>query len=219
MPRLYLTDIAIRRLKPIGKQVIYWDTASPIALRLSQAGGKSFIVVLGERRRKVSLGKYPEQISLSEARMRGTQLLQEFAYGAANVSSIGFAEALEQYFKWSAQHHRPSTQYEKRGVFRRHFEERFDRKRLTAVTIHDVAKILDGLSDTPSEARHAYVAIRAFFSWCCARQYLARSPCESLPSPARAGRRERVLDDGELARAYEKACESVSSAGSSGFAF
>ena len=207
MPRLYLTDLAIRRLKPTGKQVIYWDTASPVALRMSQAGGRSFIVVLGEKRRKVSLGKYPEQISLAEARIRGARLTQECAYGAANVASMTFEEALEGYFRWSEQHHRTSTSYQKRGLFRRHFEERFGRKQLTAISLREVTNVLDGLSRTPSEARHAYIAIRAFLSWCCARQYLARSPCETLLPPARVGIRERVLDDAELACVYKCASE------------
>ena len=77
MPRLYLTDMAIRRLKPTGTQVIYWDTVSPIALRVSQAGGKAFIIVVGKQRRKMTLGKYPQQLSLAEARTRGAQLMQE----------------------------------------------------------------------------------------------------------------------------------------------
>jgi hypothetical protein len=57
VPRLHLTDMAVRRLKPSGKQVIYWDTTSPIALRVSQAGGKSFMVVVGPERKKFRLGK------------------------------------------------------------------------------------------------------------------------------------------------------------------
>jgi integrase len=73
--------------------------------------------------------------------------------------------------------------------------------------MQDITKVLDAISGRPSEARHAYIAIRAFFSWCCARQHLARSPCESLPAPARARSRERVLNDAELSSIYNCAGE------------
>ena len=200
MPQLHLTDIAVRRLKSSGRQVIYWDTASPIALRLSQAGGKSFMVVVGEERRKISLGKYPS-ISLAEAREKGERIAQERSAGPVSTS-IKFAEAIDGYLAWAQQHHRSSTIYEKRRVLERHFSDRFRDKDLVDVSVHDIGKILDKLAGTPSEARHAYIAIRAFFSWCCGRQYLPRSPCENLPSPARSRSRERVLDDAELSAIY-----------------
>ena len=75
MPRLHLTDIAVRRLKPLGQQVIYWDTVSPVALRLSQAGGKSFMVVVGDDRRKITLGKYPD-MSLADARAEAERIVR-----------------------------------------------------------------------------------------------------------------------------------------------
>jgi len=200
MPQLHLTDIAVRRLKPCGRQVIYWDTASPIALRLSQAGGKSFMVVVGDERRKISLGKYPN-ISLAEAREKAQRIVRERSAGPVSTS-INFAEATEGYLAWAEQHHRPSTLYEKRRVLERHFADRFRGKDLADVAVHDIGKILDQLDGTPSEARHAYISIRAFFSWCCGRQYLLRSPCENLPSPARSRSRERVLNDSELSAIY-----------------
>jgi integrase len=203
MPQLHLTDMAVRRLKPCGRQVFYWDTASPIALRLSQAGGKSFVVVVGEQRRKISLGKYPN-VSLAEAREKGERIARERS--AAPVSAaIKFSDALEGYLDWAEQHHRPSTLYEKRRVLNRHFADRFVGKQLGDINVHDIGKIFDRLGRTPSEARHAYIAIQAFFTWCCGRQYLPRSPCENLPPPARSRSRERVLSDAELSTIYKAA--------------
>lgn len=203
MPRLHLTDMAVRRLKPCGRQVIYWDTASAIALRVSQAGGKSFMVVVGDARRKINLGKYPD-VSLAEARERGERIAREKSAAPA-PTAITFTEAIDGYLSWAEQHHRSSTLYEKRRILQRHFVDRFRGEDLAAVAVHDVGKILDQLSGTPSEARHAYIVIRAFFSWCCGRQYLSRSPCENLPSPARSRSRERVLDDSEMATIYRAA--------------
>jgi len=56
MARMALTDISIRALKPTGKQQAYWCTLVPnFGLLLSQAGGKSFFVMVGRERRRLHL--------------------------------------------------------------------------------------------------------------------------------------------------------------------
>ena len=50
----------------------------------------------------------------------------------------------------------------------------------------------------PSEASHALVAAKVFFSWCVRHDYLDRSPCEGLRAPQSQASREQVLSDEEL---------------------
>ena len=71
MPRSQLTDIGIRNLKPpAAGQVTYWDMAlRGFAIRISQGGTRTFIVVHGENRKRHTLGHYP-LMSLAAARAR-----------------------------------------------------------------------------------------------------------------------------------------------------
>src|SRR5664280_691684 len=55
------------------------------------------------------------------------------------------------------------------------------------------------MKETPSEQRHALVALKVFMSWCERRFYLKTSPCSRLQAPGAVTSRERVLTDAELA--------------------
>jgi hypothetical protein len=56
-----LTDVSVRSLKPPLKgQKIYFDSALPgFGIRVSYAGAKSWIVVVGTQRRYITLARYP----------------------------------------------------------------------------------------------------------------------------------------------------------------
>lgn len=74
--RKTLTDVVIRNLKANGKQQEFVCKRTPnFGVRVSQAGTKSFFVLVArERKRKrVHLGTYPE-ISLQEARKAAGQV-------------------------------------------------------------------------------------------------------------------------------------------------
>jgi Arm DNA-binding domain len=61
------TDIALRNLPaPSRGQVTYEDDGSPLRLRISQGGSKTFVVSLG-RGRRYTIGRYGD-VSLSDAR-------------------------------------------------------------------------------------------------------------------------------------------------------
>ena len=67
MPTIVLTDIAIRARKPSGTYVTWNDKALPaFGVRVGKRS-KTFVVMVGTDRKRISLGKYPA-ISLQDAR-------------------------------------------------------------------------------------------------------------------------------------------------------
>ena len=80
----------------------------------------------------------------------------------------------------------------------KHFEPPLRHFTLQAVSTHEVASIVDRLLYKPSEANHAFTAIRTFLRWATKRRYISHSPCEGLELPARVESRDRVLTDEEI---------------------
>jgi len=68
--------LAIKRLKlPETGQATTWDTKLPgFGIRCSQGGTKTFIVMHGKQRRRVTIGRYPV-VSLSAARQKAKEIL------------------------------------------------------------------------------------------------------------------------------------------------
>ena len=75
-----LTDAQIKRLKaPVGGQKTYFDDALPcFGVRVSQGGTKTFIALCGPKRKRHSIGRYPN-MSLAEVRARAKGIQAEFA--------------------------------------------------------------------------------------------------------------------------------------------
>jgi hypothetical protein len=87
MARVRLTEKAVRRLKapdPSGKQVLYWDTASPGfgVLCSGTSGSQTYVVrgnVLGRDIRKTI--ERVDLISLTEARRKAQDIMRGFSDG------------------------------------------------------------------------------------------------------------------------------------------
>jgi hypothetical protein len=64
-----LTDIVVRNLTPESKQRTYFDdNPRGFGVRVGPGGAKTFVLVCGAARERVTIGRYPI-ISLSEARV------------------------------------------------------------------------------------------------------------------------------------------------------
>jgi len=74
VPNVRLTDAAIKRFPlPQSGTKTYWDKVSPVGLRITDKGTKTFIVLIGSGRRR-KIGRYPI-ITLQEARREAQAIL------------------------------------------------------------------------------------------------------------------------------------------------
>jgi integrase len=198
--RIELTDLAIRALKPTGKQEVYLCSKTPnFGVRVSQKGTKSFFVLLDKPRRRVHLGKFPAK-SLQDARKEAKRLsLTPEPQGSSQTISEAFETYLASYIKPS---YRPRPAAEVERLIRKHAKPLWNHAINTLEAKH-FTPILDALK--PSEANHLYGVLRTFFNWCDRRDY-GPNPLRKLPKPHKEKSRSRVLSEAELKKIWH-ACE------------
>lgn len=195
MPKQLLTDVSIRALKPCPKQVTYWDASLPgFGCRVSPGGTKTFTLMFGMDRRRHTLGRYPA-VSLSTARSEARRLLAARTLGQLGTPSASFAEVLRVYLDTHCRTVRPRTAYDYERLLRRYFLPTFGSKSLSAITVHDITRIVDALS--PGEGRHALVILKVFFAWATRRGHVPSDPCAKLRTPRQVAR-SKTLSNGEL---------------------
>ena len=199
-----LTDAQIKRLRaPEKGQKTYFDDALPgFGVRVSQGGTKTFIAVCGQKRKRHSIGRYPN-MSLAEARARAKGIQAEFALDSPHKVSrptLNFEDARRMFLRDSEQRNKPRTVEEYTRLLHKHFPlsgplEEIDR--------HKLVRVIDKLKSTPSEQKHAFVAIRTMMNWCWKRGYIETSPVP--PLVFRSSPRVRVLSDSEIRAVWERA--------------
>ena len=195
MPKLRITDLALRALKS-DRQETFWDASLPaFGVRVGK-NRKTFTVMVGRERERRSIGIYPD-ISLQDARAKAKRILAEASPTRSFTPT--FSEALESFFATHCdQKQRRSTARETKRLLNKHYLSVFRDRSLSDISSRQVQSIIDGLLRTPSEAIHAFRAIRLFFRWARARHHIDHSPCEGMIQPAQARTRDRVLTDEEL---------------------
>ena len=202
--KLRLTDIAIKKLSLSEQgQVTHWDEATPgFGLRCSTKS-KSFVVMFGEKRRLKTLGRYPE-LSLSDARSQAKKFFVEYEEGgfASTQREVTFSEAKAQFLSDCEGRNKPRTVADYRRLLKKHFNFKTDIKNVSRA---QVMKVVSGLSSTPSEQSHAYVAIRTMMNWCVRHGLIEHSVVP--PMKQKTAERERVLSEDELRHVFIRAQE------------
>lgn len=191
-----LTDISVRALKAPDKgQVTHYDDTLPgFGVRVSQGGSKTFIVVYGPTRRRMTIGRFPV-VSLSDARTEAKRVVAEATLGKHRPKSVSFDTARDEFLENSKRKNRHST-YRNYVRLLRHFA--FGKTKLVDIAKQDVKRKLDRLADRPAEHQHALVAIKGFFRFAVRDGYLDRNPAEGLRTHQRSTARDRVLSPPEL---------------------
>jgi len=198
MPTVVLTDVAIKALQPPPSgQVTFFDKNLPgFGIRVSQGGTKSFVLIYGEARRRMTIGRYP-LLSLAQARAGAKRILAEQTLGIkAAPLSPKFTDSLAQFLEASEAKNRQSTVAQYRRHLSRHFK--FGDTSISNITTEELLKRINRLRDTPSEQHHAYVAATVFFNWCVRSRLIERSPLDNVPPPRKMVSRTRVLSETEL---------------------
>ncbi|WP_457936144.1 tyrosine-type recombinase/integrase [Mesorhizobium sp. 10J20-29] len=189
-----LTDISVRALPHCEAQKTYTDDSLPgFGVRVSKTT-KTFVVVHGPTRERVTIGRFPT-ISLSDARQAAKHLLAERILGKRRPKVMTYDEAKSAYLEMSEQKHRSRTHQD----YKRFLDSfAFGKTHLADITKHDIRKRLEKRKHSPTQYDQALRAIKTFFTWAVRQDYLMHSPCEGLQAPAANPSRTRALTEPEL---------------------
>jgi integrase len=208
MPTTALTDVVARNAKAIeGKQFTLWDKSLPsFGLRIG-AEAKTWTVMVGKDRRRVTIGRYPT-LTLQAARSEARRLILAAAVvrNDKTITVMPFCAALDKFIEVRLPQNRLTTARERERILRRHFAPVWKNRLLTEITRSDVNRILDDLLETPVMANNVFAVIRLFLRWAVRRGYLQHNPIELQAPPTKRVTRERVLTDQELKCVLESVC-------------
>jgi integrase len=191
-----LTDLSVKNL-PEG---LHLDARlSSFGIRVGKKR-RTWIVIKGKNRTKISLGHYPA-MSLADARKRAMVELAKPPTASETAVMPSYQEALEEFHAIHIVNLRPRSGYQLSTNLTRHFQWT---KPLDQITHQDVLTALDAI-EARSQRAHALKDIRTFFNWCIPR-YLKSSPCVGIKKPTQKPR-DRVLADDELRKVWNRAHE------------
>jgi integrase len=207
--KIALTDLSVRAIKaPASGQTTVWDKSSPLGVRVSAGGAKTYIMLVGSGRRR-AIGKVGI-ITLADARAEAKRILAEKTLGLTKKpSTVTFGAAVALFVEENYKDKKPRTKHEAKRLLESHFVPAFRNLQLSEITDSDIGKQLARLAKTPSEQLHAFRVLRAMLRWCTRppRRYIPYSPLEGYAPPSQDRKGTRVLTDAELVKIW-KACES-----------
>ena len=187
------SDLVLRQLA----SATYFDTRTPaFGIRIGKSC-KTWIVLKGKNRDKVTIGHYPA-LSLQEARIKALVALGS-PYAPSQAPT--FIEARADFLEAQEKRLRPYSFYQAKRNLTRHFDWQ---KAIDKITRNDVAFALDEIG-APSQRAHAQKDVTTFFNWCVPR-YLQASPCQGLKKPLQKAR-DRILTTDELKKVWKRAQE------------
>lgn len=192
-----LTDINVRAIEGSDTYKTFFDDSLPaFGVRVGKRS-KTFVVVRGRKRERISIGRYPE-ISLADARREAKRLLSE-EHTEPKPKPKSFREARDEFLE---QHYKGNTSRWPHLVklkLIKHFKS-LEHTQLIAITDGDIRAVLDKLADTPSTQLHVYRAIRTMLTWCTRppRRYIRHSPMDGYAPPSTDKKGTRTLTDAEL---------------------
>jgi hypothetical protein len=110
---MQLTDLSVRHLKTEAKQRSYFDdTVQGFGVRVSPGGTKTFVLVYGPARERITIGRYGV-ISLADARAEAKRILAERTLGARRPKHVRFDVAMTEFCEGHCDRkNRPGTAYE-----------------------------------------------------------------------------------------------------------
>ncbi len=190
--RMRLTDAAIDRLRPGGKEYTVWDSrVAGLGVRVRPAGGKSYVLLhdVGRGSKRVTLGPV-STMGIAEARRDGLARLTT-RETPGDVVPGGPAPPLLRDFvegEWKKIHfdrYNPSTRKSVRSLLGTRILPAFGRKPLDRVTPARIERWFDEFSrSAPGNANHALALLRQIMNLAVARGYIDANPARGVrPNP------------------------------------
>lgn len=197
--KIRLTDLALKKLplSPDG-QVTYWDETTPnFGIRCSTRS-KSYVVLLGEQRKRKTLGRYPA-LSLADARKQAKLLLSNHAIAPGNVVEHDFSDVVRTYLEECESRVRPTTM---KG-YRLYLTSISFSGPISKVTGDTLLRKIAKHTQSPSSQNYAFTTFKVFLNWAVRRGYAVANPLAPHKRQHRMTPRERVLNDEELKVLFE----------------
>src|SRR5262245_2365663 len=187
--RVSLTDRFCASAKSRGAQTDYFDAqVTGLALRVTSGGTRTWTLLHGTPRRRVSLGRYPS-LSLAAARARAIEV--------KDGHSAGTVSAMAETYLRSINGLRSRPEIERR--LRRDVIPVIGHIPLDELHRRDVTRVIDAkIEDAPITARRVFEDVRAMVRWAVARGDLDHSPIDGLRGPPISKARTRTLTDAEI---------------------
>jgi integrase len=222
-----LTDRGLQALKPAepGGRYTVWDTeVAGFGVRVTDRGVRTFIVMrrqAGHRNPiRVALGRYPDDLSLGEARDKARDAKKLLKTGVhpreqedqrrrekARERKDTFESVAEAFIVRHVAGLRTARDAE--NAIRRDLVPPWRGRPITSITKHDVVEVIEDIivsRGTPGDvcyaAHHTLSYAKKLFAWAAARNYgLEASPCDRIKPGELIGakaKRKRVLTDNEI---------------------
>ena len=203
MPNMHLTDLSVRSLRGSDRYITYWDTHTRgFGVRVGKRS-KTWIVMRGRHRERVSIGPYGS-LTLADARREAMRLLSEVKeLPVVKPPSKTIKQAREEFV---AEHYIGLKSRWPRIVklsLEKHLKP-IENKQLVRFGDEDIEALLRGLRKKPSAQLHLYRSLHTFLKWCTRppRRYLKHSPMEGYLPPGKDRKGSRILSDDELVKVW-----------------
>jgi len=196
--KVALTDRFCVSAKSSEVQTDYFDAAvTGLALRVTSGGTRTWTLLHGTPRRRVTLGRYPS-LTLAAARARAIEVREG--------RSAGTVAALAETYLRSISGLRSRPEIERR--LRRDVLPIIGHIPLDELHRRDITRVIDAkIEAAPITARRVFEDVRAMVRWAVARGDLDHSPIDGLRGPAISKPRTRTLTDTEIKAVWHELYE------------
>jgi integrase len=214
--KIKLTKTAVDALAPRDKPYFVWDAdIVGFGVRVQPSGIKSYIVQFRTGRDTVYAGEYRETIgkttavTAEQARKRARDFLAKVRLGGNPVAERKAAQAVPTFealaAEWLAVHvkakrkGRTAAEYER--ILGTVIDPAIGRTRITDIRRVDVARLHEGMAETPVLANRALAVTSSIWNWAARREIVeaAANPAKGIERYPEHGR-ERFLSSAEFAR-------------------
>jgi len=208
-----LTDTELRSLKAHGKRYDVRAGKVPgLVLRVYPSGKRVWQLVydINKKRRRLTLGTYPDALTLGQARTKAKRLRVLIEEGRdpaheriqerhERAAALTVADLVERYVEQHLCTLR--APYEPERLLRKHLVKRLGTRPITSITRADVLDFRDyARSRIPGTgANRCFGAMRACFNWAAEEGLLPVSPAAGVKAPRPERPSTRFLTEGELA--------------------
>ena len=206
--RKRLTDDAVERLRPRGKEYAVWDDRAPgLGVRVRPTGGKSYVMLgdAGNGSRRLTLGPV-STMGIAEAR-RECLARQALHEPGRKFTPKRVAPSLRQFVEgdWKKAHfeqYKPSTRKGFQYMLENRILPTLGSKPLDRIDPTRIGRWFDAYSRTaPGGANHALSLLRQIMNFALARGHIEKNPAQGI-RPNRRPRLTRFLSREEIDRLY-----------------